>query len=79
MLQNELSELEFIEPEDRKFKPHITIARHKQDKSLNIPAENLKINDSASWEVEYYSLMESFMKRGGSEYVILKNYNLSQS
>lgn len=70
-----------FKPENRAFNPHITLARINtfQWRQIN-PEERQDINESVSlsFAVESVEVMESILKRGGPEYVVLESFNLNQ-
>ena len=66
-------------PENRAFSPHITLGRIKTWEWRQIePEERPEVNEeiNLSFEVNSIDLMESQLKRGGSEYTILETCNL---
>lgn len=68
-----------FKPEDREIIPHITLARIKEWEWRRIePEERPEIDEYINFEVPVKSieLMESKLKKGGAEYIILETYNL---
>jgi 2'-5' RNA ligase len=66
--------------ENREFAPHITLARISQWAWQRIePEERPEINEdiNLSFTVNSIEIMESILKKGGPEYVILESYNLN--
>jgi len=64
------------EPETRPYTPHITLGRIRQWEFRQIePEERPQIEEdiSLSFEVNSIEVMESELKRGGSEYTILES------
>lgn len=77
-IQKELSQFEFIKLEKREFKPHITIARirNKGIKTIDLERiKNIKI-ERGEWQIKNVELIQSVLRRGGSKYTILKEYEL---
>jgi 2'-5' RNA ligase len=67
------------EKESRHFAPHITLGRLKQWEFKAIETqERPKIDEdiSLNFEVKSIDIMESELKRGGSEYAIIESYPL---
>ncbi len=65
--------------EKRAFSPHITLGRIRQWEWQRIePEERLDVSEdiSLSFEVQSIEVMESQLKRGGAEYVILESVSL---
>jgi 2'-5' RNA ligase len=63
--------------EDRKFKPHLTLLRIKENEDLNrLVVFNKKIIDNINFEINSFSVIKSELKPGGSEYSILKEFKL---
>ena len=80
-LENELSGRVGFQPENRTFTPHITLARIRKWDFRGIdPEERPQVNEdiSLSFEVSSIEVMESFLKRGGSEYEILESCPFSK-
>ena len=68
-----------FETENREFKPHITLGRIKTWEWKKIePEERPEINEeiSLSFEVKTIEVMESQLKRGGAEYMVLESVPL---
>lgn len=68
-------------PENRAYIPHITLARIRQWEFRQVePEERPEIDEdiSLSFEVKSIEVMESQLKRGGAEYIILKSVPLGQ-
>ena len=85
ILQNDLSK-RLVNPgasfgtERKTFRPHITLGRIRQWEFRRIePEERPEINEDISlgFEVNSIEVMESRLKRGGSEYTILESCPLS--
>ncbi|MBZ9572097.1 RNA 2',3'-cyclic phosphodiesterase [Patescibacteria group bacterium] len=67
--------------ETRPFSPHITLGRIRQWEFRKIEPEErpeVDIDLSLSFEVFSIEVMESFLKRGGSEYTILESTQLGK-
>ena len=79
-LENELFSLEsfrFKKSEQRKYHPHITLARIKSfafRKMSNPPDINIPLD--FSFEVASFEIVESELEKGGSIYTILKTIDL---
>jgi 2'-5' RNA ligase len=70
-----------FEPEERSFTPHITLCRIRQWEFRQIePDERPQIDEdiSLSFEVNSIEVMESQLKRGGSEYTVLESCPLKE-
>jgi len=81
-LENSLATSEQVSftPENRAFSPHITLGRIKLWQWRQIePEERPDISEdiSLNFWVNSIEIMESRLKRGGSEYTVLKSYPLS--
>ncbi|MDP2910533.1 MAG: hypothetical protein Q8N58_01975, partial [bacterium] len=66
--------------ENREFAFHITLARISQWAWQRIePEERPEINEdiNLNFPVNSIEIMESILKKGGPEYVILESYNLN--
>ncbi len=78
-LSNESAPVGFS-PENRAFSPHITLSRIRtwQWRQME-PEERPEVNKdiSLSFEVNSIEVMESQLKRGGSEYTILESAQLN--
>ncbi len=75
-LENDLSEIINYSPENRSFKSHITLARIKEWEFRRIEPEERPIIEedvSFNFDVGSIEIMESDLKRGGSEYTILES------
>lgn len=60
----------------KSFHPHITLGRIKKDRKINLTAlENMKKVDWNFSVVNFY-LMESNLKRSGSEYSVIEKYKI---
>ena len=69
----------FNNPENRDFSPHITLGRIKQWEWRRVePEERPEINKDIflDFEVNSIDIMESRLRRGGSEYIILESISL---
>ena len=79
-LEESLSGL-YQKQENRGFTPHITLARIKtwEWKQIN-PEERPNIEEELNldFEVNSIEVMESYLKRGGSQYEILESYQLKE-
>jgi len=65
--------------ENREFSPHITLARVSKWAWQRIePEERPEINEEINliFSVNSVEIMESVLKRGGPEYIVLESYNL---
>ncbi|MBT3658758.1 MAG: RNA 2',3'-cyclic phosphodiesterase [Rhodospirillaceae bacterium] len=69
-----------IEPEHRKFRPHVTLARFKGrgPKSIGAYLEANNTFAAPTFPITAFTLFESHMGHGGSHYVALKDYPLSE-
>jgi len=70
------------EPEARPYTPHITLGRIRAWEFRQIEPEERPIVDedvSLSFEVNSIEVMESQLKREGSEYTILESYPLKEN
>lgn len=68
------------EKENRQYTPHITLGRLKQWEFAAVePEERPQIDEniSLSFEVKTIDIMESQLKRGGSEYQVVENCQLA--
>ena len=68
-----------IKIERREFAPHITLGRIRQWEWQRLDPEEIQETEkdiSLSFEVQSIELMESRLKRGGTEYAILQTCNL---
>jgi 2'-5' RNA ligase len=83
-LKNALREMkipQLEEEEGRGFIPHITLARiRKWEFKQMEPEERPEIDENLnlSFEVKSIEIMESYLKRGGAEYIILKSFPLGK-
>jgi RNA 2',3'-cyclic 3'-phosphodiesterase len=84
-LKNALTEMKIPqlekEEEKRGFIPHITLARiRKLEFKQMEPEERPQINEDVDFyfEVNSIEIMESYLKRGGAEYIILESVSLSK-
>ena len=80
-LENSLlsSSIKGIETENRPYSPHITLGRIKTWEFRQIePEERPEVSEEISlvFLVNSVEVMESELKRGGSEYTILESYSL---
>lgn len=67
--------------ENREFSPHITLSRIKTWEWRKIePEERPEVNEkiNLSFSVESIEVMESELKRGGAEYIVLESIQLGQ-
>jgi 2'-5' RNA ligase len=78
-LQQSLSKAQFRTENTRGFKPHITLGRIKTWGFKMIePEERPEVNEDVSidFEVESIEIMESQLKRGSPEYIVLESCQL---
>jgi 2'-5' RNA ligase len=78
-LQQSLSDSQLRTENSRAFSPHITLGRIKAwGFKLIEPEERPEVNENISidFEVESIEVMESRLKRGGPEYVVLESCQL---
>ncbi len=78
-LENSLMEGVNYSLDERSFSPHITLGRIKMWEFRQIPIEerpDVSEDISFSFEVNSVEVMESQLKRGGSEYSILESFPL---
>lgn len=61
---------------DKTFRPHITLGRVKRDKKINLSRLNTEIISSDTFTINKFFLMESSLKKYGSEYSVIKEYAL---
>ncbi|MDD3887676.1 MAG: RNA 2',3'-cyclic phosphodiesterase [Patescibacteria group bacterium] len=75
MIGEELSKYIFFKPEKRKYKAHLTFGRINKISNSQI---NLikKRKVSGFWIITEINLMQSILKRTGSEYKVLEKYKL---
>ncbi|MBM3512515.1 MAG: RNA 2',3'-cyclic phosphodiesterase [Alphaproteobacteria bacterium] len=68
-------------PEQRKFVPHVTLARFTQAPAEHIQSfiEGYGLFRAGPFEVDYFVLFESEMGNGGSAYTVLQEYPLDPS
>jgi 2'-5' RNA ligase len=67
-----------LDPEHRKFKPHVTLARMKNGSAEEI-GQFLEAHHGFSagpFTVDRFTLFESHLGRGGAHYVVLQDYPL---
>ena len=67
--------------ENREFSPHITLSRIKTWEWKKIEPEerpDIEENIDLSFSVESIEIMESELKRGGAEYIVLESIQLGQ-
>ncbi|MBI2577818.1 MAG: RNA 2',3'-cyclic phosphodiesterase [Candidatus Wildermuthbacteria bacterium] len=79
-IEKTLTDAELYTPENREFSPHITLARLKEWQFRQIePEERPTVNEEIDlrFTVNSVDLMESALKRTGSEYKILESFPLS--
>ena len=62
--------------EDRKFKPHLTLLRIKGNENLNKLTSFNKKEINHKFMITSFSLIKSELKSTGSEYSIIKSFNL---
>ncbi len=86
-LTEEIKQALMLKSEDRKFAPHITIARVKTKRfnksTRNLPVlmdlfNNLKI-EPLKFEVREIKIMQSILKKEGPEYVLIKSILLESN
>lgn len=66
-----------VEPESRKFSPHLTLARFESPKGLDTllrEIDRLGIPDFGREETERFFLFQSVLKRSGAEYTRLEAF-----
>jgi len=61
---------------DKKFYPHVTIGRVKKDRKINLTGIKGKIISELEFGVKNFFLMKSELKSSGSEFSVLKEYNV---
>lgn len=61
---------------DKKFHPHITLGRVKRDHKINLSELNFSTDHNLNFTLSDFCLMESKLKSSGSEYSLIKKYNL---
>jgi RNA 2',3'-cyclic 3'-phosphodiesterase len=65
-----------FEQENRKFKPHLTLLRIKGNEDLNKLLKFKKLTINHKFTIKSFSLLKSELKPNGSEYSIIKRFNL---
>ena len=60
----------------KSFHPHITLGRIRRDKKLNLSGLNTDILNGINFSAGKFFLMESRLKSNGSEYSVIKSYNV---
>jgi len=76
IIENELFEIGF-EKENKKYKPHLTLLRlNKNDDIANVKFILKKKISNIQFRVSHFSLFKSELKMSGSEYKIIKKYDL---
>lgn len=60
--------------QDKKFIPHITIARIKRDHKINLSGLREKINFDFEFKSEEFYLMKSDLSRSGPEYSVINKF-----
>lgn len=74
---NDECELLGFKWENRKFKPHLTMLRIKNNENINrLIVFNKKKIDNIKFDINSFSILKSELKSGGSEYSIVKKINL---
>lgn len=75
-LQKKIVKLLGLKQPDRKFKPHLTLARFRPEDYSFFPIK--KLNERISWieKVDFICLLESKLKPEGAEYTVLKIFRL---
>ena len=77
IIENECALLGF-QKEDRKFNPHLTLLRIKENEDLNrLIAFNKKIIEDIKFDINSFSVIKSELLPSGSEYTIVKKFNLN--
>lgn len=74
-----LAKLDFT-PEDRPFRPHLTLARfrvQRPEPALDTALEKLSSTSLGCFEVTEYFLFESRLRQGGAEYKKLSSFTAS--
>lgn len=66
----------FYRKEDRQFKPHLTLARMKDEWRDYAPKPEINLVFNEAIFVETIEVMESELRRGGAEYAILESMPL---
>jgi len=61
---------------DKRFHPHITIGRVKRDRKINLTSIKDKNNFELEFSIKNFYLMKSKLNSSGSEYSVLKQYEL---
>ena len=75
-IENKLFEIG-VEKNNKKYKPHLTLLRlKKNDNIANIKLILNKEISNIKFRVSHFSLIKSELKMSGSEYKIIKKYNL---
>ncbi len=74
-LEDSLSKIK-INKENRKFIPHLTVARIRNMIDLSEEINDINIVTQKNIECKHVTLFESVLKRSGSEYKILEKFKL---
>jgi len=74
-LEDSLSKIK-IRREQRKFIPHLTVARIRSMVDLREEINNIDISPQKNIECTHLTLFESVLKRSGSEYKVLEEFKL---
>lgn len=61
---------------DKTFHPHITLGRVRRDRKISLSGFDLNIKNVFSFDVKNFFLMESKLKSSGSEYSVVKEFNI---
>ena len=61
---------------DKSFRPHITLGRVKREHKINLSGLKTEITPGIIFSANKFHLMKSIMKSYGSEYSVIKDYNL---
>jgi len=76
-LEDAISNRNLAKKEARAFKPHITLARFKYEVAKML-TKNIEEPFKASIPVESIEVMESELRRGGAEYIVLDSVELGR-
>ncbi len=61
---------------DKIFKPHITLGRVKREHKINLTGLDCRISPGLVFSSKEFFLMESKLKSTGSEYSVIKKFNI---
>jgi RNA 2',3'-cyclic 3'-phosphodiesterase len=74
-LEDSLSKIKIVK-DDRKFIPHLTVARIRNAIDLREEINNINIKPQKNIECTHITLFESILKKSGAEYKVLEEFKL---